>query len=142
MPKATQSWPSERFCRKKFLPRFRLSKNLFPTFRSSTALKFCFAVKLSAFRHPKSSGFTTTTTWRPTTSSETRPSSTTRGKLSSDLEGRQRILRAVTPARQLTLPELQLQPGETLFKHLNQRFSTWGARTPRGTWEAHRGYAK
>ncbi len=25
---------------------------------------------------------------------------------------------------------------------LNQRFSTWGTRTPRGTWEAHRGYAK
>jgi hypothetical protein len=26
--------------------------------------------------------------------------------------------------------------------HLKQRFSTWGARTPRGTREAHWGYAK
>ena len=25
---------------------------------------------------------------------------------------------------------------------VDQRFSTWGTRTPRGTWEAHRGYAK
>jgi hypothetical protein len=30
----------------------------------------------------------------------------------------------------------------TVYVNLIQRFSTWGTRTPRSTWEAHRGYAK
>ncbi len=41
-----------------------------------------------------------------------------------------------------TLPNID-KPNVTLPNNtLHQHFSTWGTRTPRGTWEAFRGYAK